>query len=106
MVRKIPYGKVTTYGLVAKYLNIKDNRLIGWAIYKNNNLLIPCHRVVKKDGGLAERYSLGGWKEQKRRLKKEGVAFLNKTHVNLHRYLWRPRLSRLPPEDLANKKIK
>jgi methylated-DNA-protein-cysteine methyltransferase-like protein len=87
VVKKIPRGKVVTYGKVAEFLNLRDIRMIGWALYGNRDSKIPCHRVVKKDGFLAKNYSLGGWKEQKRRLEKEGIEFIKENQVNLKKHL-------------------
>lgn len=90
IVAKIPKGKVTTYGAIAKALGIKDNRLVGWAIYGNTDPTIPCHRVVMKNGFLAKNYSLGGWQEQKKRLEKDGVKFIGEFRAHLRNQLWRP----------------
>lgn len=91
IVKQIPKGKVTTYGAIAKALEIKDARVIGWAIYGNTDPSIPCHRVVFKNGLLAKKYSLGGWQEQKKRLLKEGIRFTEKFQVDLKKHLWKPR---------------
>ena len=53
VVRKIPKGKVTTYGEIAKALGTKDSRKVGFALHANKDPKIPCHRVVNKDGRLA-----------------------------------------------------
>lgn len=90
VVAKIPKGKLTTYGAIAKSLGIKDNRMVGWAIFGNTDPKIPCHRVVMKNGLLAKNYSLGGWQEQRKRLLKEGIKFTNKSQVDLGKYFWRP----------------
>lgn len=66
-----------TYGQVAKVLGTGDARKVGWALHANCNPQVPCHRVVKKDGSLAENYAHGGWQEQKRRLAKERVRFIS-----------------------------
>ena len=86
-VKKIPLGKVTTYGFISKYLAIKNPRIIGWALHANKNPQVPCHRVVSKEGRLAENYAFGGWQKQKERLKKEGVTFKGKREVNLEKHL-------------------
>jgi len=55
-VKKIPYGGTSTYGEVAQGVGIGSARAVGRALKSNPfPLLIPCHRVVKKDG------SLGGY---------------------------------------------
>ena len=85
----IPEGIVATYGQIAKKVGSNDARKVGWAIYNNQNPKVPCHRVVKKDGSVAENFSLGGWQEQKSRLLSEGVTFSTEKQVDLERHLWR-----------------
>ena len=94
-VQKIPLGKVSTYGLVAQEVNYKMGRreakvtprVVGSALHKNPNPQnIPCHRVVNREGKLAENFAFGGWREQKRRLEKEGITFLNERTVDLAKH--------------------
>jgi methylated-DNA-protein-cysteine methyltransferase-like protein len=92
LVAQIPKGKVSTYGNIAKMAGTDDARKTGWAIYNNQDPKIPCHRVVFKDGSLAEECSLGGWQEQKARLKKDGVIFKEEKNVDMKKCLWRPNL--------------
>lgn len=73
IVKLIPQGKVSTYGNVAAALNLKSPRIVGWALRGNQNLTIPCHRVVKAGGLLATNFSLGGWQGQAQRLLTDGV---------------------------------
>lgn len=68
VVKKIPVGKVMTYGQIARILDSPDARKVGWALHGNTDPKIPCHRVVNKEGGLAENYAFDGWREQKRKL--------------------------------------
>ena len=68
---KIPKGKITTYGIIAKKLKTSP-RAVGGALKRNEHpIVIPCHRVIKSDG------SLGGYTSEKYRkddlLKKEGL---------------------------------
>ncbi len=58
IVKKIPQGKVMTYGDVARIAGTRDSRLVGWALRGNQDFAIPCHRVVQSYGTLAPRYSL------------------------------------------------
>lgn len=88
LVSQIPKGKVTTYGAVAKAIGSKDARKVGWAIYGNQDPNVPCHRVVAKNGGLAEKFSLGGWEEQKARLEADGIVFTKTKLVDIDRYFW------------------
>jgi len=47
VVRKIPKGKVSTYGDIAAMVGTTDARKAGWALHGNQDKTIPCHRVVK-----------------------------------------------------------
>lgn len=86
VVKKIPTGKVMTYGMIAKMLGTRDARRVGWALHGNRDSSCPCHRVVNKDGGVALNYSFSGWEEQRRRLMDEGVKFTDETHVDLVKF--------------------
>jgi len=90
IVRKIPTGKVTTYGLIAKMLGKpKASRAVGWALNKNpDNNRTPCHRVVNKEGKVSSAFAFGGVNMQIKLLKKEGICIKNDKIVDLNRYLW------------------
>ncbi len=83
LTSKIPPGKVTTYGEIAKALGTRNARSVGWALHANKDLSVPCHRVVTKDGRLAPGYAFGGQDVQREKLIKEGVVFKNQMHVDL-----------------------
>jgi len=82
VVKKIPRGKVMTYGEVGIKLGVSP-RTVGWALHANRDLKVPCHRVVNKEGKLAQNYGFGGWREQKSRLIVEKAIFADEVHVNL-----------------------
>jgi methylated-DNA-protein-cysteine methyltransferase-like protein len=85
-VRKIPEGKVMTYGQIASRIGTRDARRVGHALHANKDGSgVPCHRVVNKDGKLASGYVFGGPDEQKMRLMAEGVIFLDEMKVNLEK---------------------
>jgi len=86
VVKKIPAGKVMTYGQIAKIMGIKDTRKIGWALHANKSLDVPCHRVVNKEGRLAKNFAFEGEVEQKRRLEAEGIKFTKDLYVDLAMY--------------------
>ena len=83
LVRKIPEGKVATYGEIARALDTSDSRKVGWALHANPDRSTPCHRVVNKDGRLAPGYAFGGPNEQKNKLESEGASFIDEMHVDL-----------------------
>lgn len=76
IVSKIPKGKVLTYGDIAIELGLNP-RVVGYALHANkNSKLVPCHRVVFKDGSLSKGYAFGGKDIQKKLLVNEGVNFI------------------------------
>ena len=62
ITRTIPYGEVRTYKWVAKKIGLPDaSRAVGGALSRNPiPLLIPCHRVVREDGGMGGFTAHGG----------------------------------------------
>ena len=86
VVQKIPKGKVATYGQIAKTLGIKDTRKVGWALHANKSSEVPCHRVVNKEGKLADNFIFNGKEEQQRRLEAEGIVFIKDGYVDLTKY--------------------
>ena len=87
IVKKIPKGKVMTYGQIAEELGTRDARRVGHALhalrYAQGKPIVPCHRVVNKDGRLAPGYTFGGSGEQRNRLLSEGVRFINENYIDL-----------------------
>jgi methylated-DNA-protein-cysteine methyltransferase related protein len=74
VVKRIPRGRVMTYGEVARQSGAKSARLVGRALHANPDpKMIPCHRVVFANGRLSPAFAFGGLLEQKKRLQSEGV---------------------------------
>ena len=70
-LRRVPYGRTTSYGQIAKNLKTSP-RAVGGALGRNNLMMsVPCHRVVSKDGKLTGFTSVGGIKTKKRLLNVE-----------------------------------
>lgn len=86
-VRKIPRGKVATYGDIAKAIGSpRAARAVGWALHVNPEPVItPCHRVVNRFGKLTESFGFGGMAEHRRLLELEGVEVVDGT-VDLKKY--------------------
>lgn len=85
LVKKIPKGKVATYGEIAKKCGIKNIQVVGYALHSNKTPeTIPCHRIIKKGGLLAGGYAFGGWQIQKEKLEQEGIVFIqNKIDMSI-----------------------
>lgn len=77
IVSEIPTGKVISYGGVARLAgNPRMARQVGWALHVNPYQgVVPCHRVVMKDGSLSKGFAFGGEEVQRALLEKEGVGF-------------------------------
>ena len=84
LVRKVPQGKVITYGQIAQGLGRPQAvRVVGNILHGNPFKDVPCHRVVNKEGKLASSFAFGGIKGQRRKLLKEGVRFVDRYQVKL-----------------------
>lgn len=90
IVRKIPRGKVATYGQVARLAgNAKWSRAVGYALHANPDPDgIPCFRVVNRFGGLAPAFAFGGTDAQAKLLRAEGIEVRGDNTVDLEKYLW------------------
>ena len=75
VVRKIPKGKVMTYGEVAKKIGSPGaSRAVGTVLSKNYNPEVPCHRVIRSDGKIGN-YNRGGIEEKRKILQREGFIY-------------------------------
>lgn len=90
VVKRIPKGKVATYGQVALLAgNPKWSRVVGYALHANPQPgIIPCHRVVNRFGEVSSAFAFGGENEQIRLLTDEGVQFELDGRINLKEYQW------------------
>jgi methylated-DNA-protein-cysteine methyltransferase-like protein len=95
MVRRIPKGKVATYGQVARLVGApRHARVVGWAMRGNRQGgAVPCHRVIQQGGSLSPSYCPGDPGRQRRLLEREGVAFLLDGRVDLAAHQWYPAAS-------------
>jgi len=87
-VKKIPYGKVATYGDIARLCGRqRAARQVGWALHQNPHFIeIPCHRIVNRFGALAPAFAFGGAHIQKSLLEQEGIEVREDLTVDLARY--------------------
>ena len=91
-VRKIPKGKVATYGQIADVAGLYGKaRLVGYALFRVDTDLddIPWHRVINSKGEISySNVRLGGDYLQKHLLEQEGIEFNAKGKINLNQYQW------------------
>ncbi len=89
IVAQIPEGRVMTYGQLAALCGSPRAARIVGGIAHFGDPKLPWHRVVKKDGSLAEGYP-GGMPGHRRALEADGVLFGNSDKVNVESLLWHP----------------
>jgi len=77
-VKRIPHGRVTTYGAIARVCGCPNNsRQVGKILHVNPTpIVVPCHRVVFADGALSPNFGFGAHGTQRGLLEKEGVTFV------------------------------
>ena len=95
-VARIPPGRVSTYGHVARHVGLgRSARTVGWALKAvarsdAGPLAVPCHRVVNRFGALTGRLYFETPDVMEERLRAEGVAFTADGCVDLAAHLWDP----------------
>ena len=89
VVRRIPRGKVATYGQIAMLAgNPRWSLVVGYALHVNPDPAhIPCYRVVNRLGEPSSAFAFGGVNEQILLLQADGVEFID-GRVDLEKYLW------------------
>jgi len=92
VVKRIPFGKVTTYGSIAKFLgSSRSARTVGWAMnnsHQFNN--VPAHRVVNRNGILTGKHHFSGSNLMKQLLENEGITIENDKIIDFERHFWDP----------------
>jgi O-6-methylguanine DNA methyltransferase len=91
ITKKIPRGKVTTYGDIAEACGIRSAaRTVGWAL-NGCSPDIPAHRVVNRYGALTGKIHFGDPNLMEELLRSEGVTFDENGCVRLDKHLWKPK---------------
>jgi methylated-DNA-protein-cysteine methyltransferase-like protein len=91
VVRQIPYGRVTNYGAIAKYLGAaRSSRLVGYAMNASHNKDVPAHRVVNRNGLLTGKHHFEGTHLMQQLLENEGVVVKDNQIQNLNEVYWDP----------------
>jgi len=93
VARLIPYGRVTSYGAIARYLGTAgSSRMVGWAMNNTHHLseYVPAHRVVNRNGLLTGKHHFPGTDMMKELLQSEGVVVEDDQIIDFERYFWDP----------------
>ena len=93
VVKLIPWGRVTTYGAIARYLGTAgSSRIVGWAMNASHlsDASVPAHRVVNRIGVLTGKHHFGSPAIMQKLLENEGIKVDNDQIVDFLRYFWDP----------------
>jgi methylated-DNA-protein-cysteine methyltransferase-like protein len=89
----IPYGRVTSYGAIARYLGSgRSARMVGWALNMSHTRpdFIPAHRVVNRNGLLTGKHHFGNSSTMRQLLENEGLKVEDDRIVNFSERFWDP----------------
>ncbi len=92
VVIQIPFGRVTSYGAIAKYLgSAKSSRMVGWAMNASHTREnIPAHRVVNRTGILTGKHHFPGTHLMQQLLENEGITVVNDQIQDFDSKFWDP----------------
>lgn len=92
VARQIPYGKVTSYGAIAKVLGSgRSARMVGWAMNAAHNIEdVPAHRVVNRKGLLTGKHHFDGTNLMQQLLESEGIVVEDNQIMNFSEVFWEP----------------
>lgn len=93
VARLIPYGRVTSYGEIARYLGAaRSARMVGWAMNNAHGQKeeVPAHRVVNKKGLLTGKHHFDGTNLMQQLLESEGIIVIDNQIQDLEKVIWIP----------------
>ncbi|AUC16462.1 cysteine methyltransferase [Tenacibaculum sp. SZ-18] len=91
VARLIPYGRVTSYGAIAKYLGTaRSARMVGWAMNNSSGKNVPAHRVVNRKGILTGKHHFKGTNLMEQLLQNEGIEVVENEIQNFENIFWDP----------------
>ncbi|PZD77725.1 MGMT family protein [Mesonia sp. K7] len=91
IARQIPYGKVTSYGAIAKAIGSpKSARVVGYAMNNSSEKDVPAHRVVNRIGMLTGKHHFNGSNLMQQLLESEGLKVVNHQIQDFEQHFWDP----------------
>lgn len=92
IAKQIPYGRVTSYGAIAKAIGTaRSARMVGWAMNASHNREdIPAHRVVNRKGILSGKHHFQGTNLMQQLLENEGIEVVDNQIVDFEKIFWEP----------------
>lgn len=92
VAQQIPYGRVTSYGAIARYLGAaRSARMVGWAMNNAGDMPeVPAHRVVNRNGVLTGKHHFMGTNLMQDLLESEGLIIKDNQVQNFKKHYWDP----------------
>ncbi|MCX7550988.1 MGMT family protein [Xanthomarina sp. F2636L] len=91
VAKLIPYGRVTSYGAIAKYLGAaRSARMVGYAMNGSHTKDVPAHRVVNRKGLLTGKHHFDGTNLMQQLLESEGIEVVDNQIQNFDILFWDP----------------
>jgi len=93
VARLIPYGRVTSYGAIARFLGSGQSaRMVGWAMNASHTgkEFVPAHRVVNRNGLLTGKHHFGNSSTMQQLLENEGLVVEDDRIINFKERFWDP----------------
>ena len=93
VARHIPYGRITSYGAIARYLGTGGSaRMVGWAMNASHTSpeFVPAHRVVNRNGMLTGKHHFGNSTTMQQLLENEGFVVEDDQVIDFREKFWDP----------------
>ncbi|MDO7136822.1 MGMT family protein [Algibacter lectus] len=91
VAKQIPFGRVTSYGAIAKYLGAaRSARMVGYAMNGSHGKDVPAHRVVNRKGLLTGKHHFDGTNLMQQLLESEGIKVIENQIQDLDTVYWDP----------------
>ncbi len=91
VAKLIPYGRVTNYGAIARYLGAaRSSRMVGYAMNGSHGKDVPAHRVVNRNGLLSGKHHFEGTNLMQQLLESEGITVVDNQVQDFTKHFWDP----------------
>jgi methylated-DNA-protein-cysteine methyltransferase-like protein len=91
VAKRIPYGRVTSYGAIANYLGAaRSARMVGYAMNGSHTKEVPAHRVVNRKGLLTGKHHFEGTNLMQQLLENEGIKVIENQIQDFETVFWNP----------------
>ena len=94
ITKLIPYGRVSSFGAIAKALGTaRSARMVGWALNASHNREdVPAHRVVNRNGLLTGKMHFDGTNLMQQLLENEGIKVVDNQIIDFDTVFWTPNM--------------